>query len=417
MIATLKILWNSFKMAMQELRVNKLRTFLSLFGITIGIFCIIAVLTLTGSLEHNIRKDLADLGEDVIYLQKWPWGGNGEYAWWKYMNRPEPEYKDLKPIQDKVHSASYASFNFDAGNKKVEFGDDYMDGVNMMAVTNDFDQIQTLQILDGRFFANSESNSGANVAILGFTVWDGLFSSPESAMGKIVKVAGRDVKVIGVLKKKGESMIGAGSYDNAIILPYRFARTVVDERRFADPYILVKAKPGVSLDQLKDELRGVMRATHRLRPREEDDFALNEISSANDSLNSMFGAINAGGGFIAFFSLLVGGFGIANIMFVTVKERTNIIGLKKAIGARRNIILMEFLLESVCLCLFGGMLGLLMVYLMTVIINSVSSFEMVISAGAFIAGLTVSAGVGVLAGFIPAFIAARLDPVVAIRSN
>lgn len=417
MIATLKILWNSFKMAMQELRVNKLRTFLSLFGITIGIFCIIAVLTLTGSLEHNIRKDLADLGEDVIYLQKWPWGGNGEYAWWKYMNRPEPEYKDLKPIQDKVHSASYASFNFDAGNKKVEFGDDYMDGVNMMAVTNDFDQIQTLQILDGRFFANSESNGGANVAILGFTVWDGLFSSPESAMGKMVKVAGRDVKVIGVLKKKGESMIGAGSFDNAIILPYRFARTVVDERRFADPYILVKARPGVSLDQLKDELRGVMRATHRLRPREEDDFALNEISSANDSLNSMFGAINAGGGFIAFFSLLVGGFGIANIMFVTVKERTNIIGLKKAIGARRNIILMEFLLESVCLCLFGGLLGLLMVYLMTVIINSVSSFEMVISAGAFIAGLTVSAGVGVLAGFIPAYLASKLDPVVAIRSN
>jgi putative ABC transport system permease protein len=417
MIATLKILWNSFKMAMQELRVNKLRTFLSLFGITIGIFCIIAVLTLTGSLEHNIRKDLADLGEDVIYLQKWPWGGNGEYAWWKYMNRPEPEYKDLKPIQDKVHSALYSSFNFDASNKKVEFGDDYMDGVTMMAVTNDFDQIQTLQILDGRFFANSESNSGANVAILGFTIWDGLFPSPESAMGKIVKVAGRDVKVIGVLKKKGESMIGAGSYDNAIILPYRFARTVVDERRFADPYILVKAKPGVSLDQLKDELRGVMRATHRLRPREEDDFALNEISSANDSLNSMFGAINLGGGFIAVFSLIVGGFGIANIMFVTVKERTNIIGLKKAIGARRSIILMEFLLESVCLCLFGGLLGLLMVYLMTVIINSLSSFEMVISTGAFIAGLTVSAGVGMLAGFIPAFLASKLDPVVAIRSN
>lgn len=417
MIATLKILWNSFKMAMQELRVNKLRTFLSLFGITIGIFCIIAVLTLTGSLEHNIRKDLSDLGEDVIYLQKWPWGGNGEYAWWKYMNRPEPEYKDLKPIQDKVHSAVYASFNFDASGKKVEFGDDYMDGVTMMAVTNDFDQIQTLQILDGRFFANSESNSGANVAILGFTIWDGLFSSPESAMGKMVKVAGRDVKVIGVLKKKGESMIGAGSFDNAIILPYRFARTVVDERRFADPYILVKARPGVGLDQLKDELRGVMRATHRLRPREEDDFALNEISSANDSLNSMFGAINLGGGFIAFFSLIVGGFGIANIMFVTVKERTNIIGLKKAIGARRNIILMEFLLESVCLCLFGGLLGLFMVYLLTIIINSVSSFEMVISVGAFIAGLVVSVGVGVLAGFIPAYIAARLDPVVAIRSN
>jgi len=417
MIATLKILWNSFKMAMQELRVNKLRTFLSLFGITIGIFCIIAVLTLTGSLEHNIRRDLADLGEDVIYLQKWPWGGNGEYAWWKYMNRPEPEYKDLKPIQDKVQSASYASFNFESGNKKVELGDDYMDGVTMTAVTNDFDQIQSLQILDGRFFANSESNSGANVAILGFTIWDGLFRSPEAAMGKIVKVAGRDVKVIGVLKKKGESMIGAGSYDNAIILPYRFARTIVDERRFADPYILVKAKPNVSLDQLKDELRGVMRATHRLRPREEDDFALNEISSANENLNSMFAAINGGGFLIAVFALIVGAFGIANIMFVTVKERTNIIGLKKAIGARRGIILMEFLLEAVSLCLIGGVFGILLIYIMVLIINTASSFEMVLSPGSVIFGLSASAIVGLLAGFIPAYTASKLDPVVAIRSN
>lgn len=417
MIATLKILWNTFKMAMMELRVNKLRTFLSLFGITIGIFCIIAVFTLTSSLEHNIRKDLADLGDDVIYLQKWPWGGNGEYAWWKYMNRPEPQFKDLKPVQDKVHSASYASFNFDVNNKKVEYGSDYMDGVTMTAVSNDFDQIQTLQILDGRFFANTESNSGANVAILGFTVWDGLFASPESALGKIVKIAGRDVKIIGVLKKKGESMIGAGSYDNAIILPYRFARTIVDERRNADPYILVKAKPGVSLDQLKDELKGVMRASHRLKPREEDDFALNEISSANESLSSMFVAINGGGLLIAIFSLLVGSFGIANIMFVTVKERTNIIGLKKAIGAPKRIILMEFLLESITLCLIGGMLGLLMVYILTTVISAVSTFEMVISMGAFIFGMVASVGVGVLAGFIPAYRASRLDPVVAIRSN
>lgn len=333
------------------------------------------------------------------------------------MNRPEPEYKDLKPIQDKVQSASFASFNFESGNKKVEYGDDYMDGVTMMAVTNDFDQIQTLQILDGRFFANSESNSGTNVAILGFTIWDGLFPSPEAAMGKVVKVAGRDVKIIGVLKKKGESMIGGIGYDNAIILPYRFARTVVDERRFADPYILIKAKPGVSMDQLKDELKGVVRASHRLRPKEEDDFSLNEISTANDSLNAMFAAINMGGGMIAIFALIVGAFGIANIMFVTVKERTNIIGLKKAIGARRGIILMEFLLEAVSLCLLGGTFGLLLVYLLTVIINLSGTFEMVLSAGSVIFGLSISALVGLLAGFIPAYTASKLDPVVAIRSN
>lgn len=417
MIATLKILWNSFKMAMQELRVNKLRTFLSLFGITIGIFCIIAVFTLTGSLEHNIRKDLADLGDDVIYLQKWPWGGNGEYAWWKYMNRPLPEYKELKLIQEKVQSASYASFNFDVGGKKVEFGDDYMDGVTMMAVSNDFDQIQTLQITNGRFFSNSESNSGSNVAILGYNIWDGLFSSPESAMGKMVKIAGRDVKVIGLLKRKGESMIGGIGYDNAILVPYRFGRTVVDERRNADPYIQVKAKPNVSITQLKDEMRGIMRAAHRLKPRQEDDFALNEISAANDSLATMFATINSVGFLIAVFALIVGAFGIANIMFVTVKERTNIIGLKKAIGARRSIIMMEFLLEAMCLCLFGGVLGLLLVYLIVIAVNMSGVFEMVLSPGAVIFGLSVSAIVGLLAGFIPAYTASKLDPVVAIRSS
>ncbi|WP_143306365.1 ABC transporter permease [Chitinophaga vietnamensis] len=416
MIATLKILWNSLKMALQELRVNKLRTFLSLLGVTIGIFCVIAVFTLTNSLERNVRNSLADLGEDVIYLQKWPWGGNGEYAWWKYMNRPEPEYKELKIIQEKVQSASYASFNFESGGRKVEYRDDYMEGVTMMAVTNDFDQIQALQILDGRFFANTESNAGTNVCILGATVWDGLFASPEAAIGKIVKVAGRDTKVIGVLKKKGESMIGASSYDNAIILPYKYARTLIDERRFADPYMLIKAKPNVSLEQLKDELRGVMRAAHRLKPREEDDFALNEISSANENLNAMFGAINVGGGFIGVFALIIGAFGIANIMFVTVKERTAIIGLKKAIGARRGIILMEFLIEAILLCLIGGSLGLLLVYLVTIVISS-SGFQILLSLNNIVMGLSISAVVGILAGFIPAYSASKLDPVVAIRSN
>lgn len=417
MIATLKILWNSFKMAMGELRVNKLRTFLSLFGITIGIFCIIGVLTLTGSLEYNIRKDLADLGDDVIYVQKWPWGGGGEYPWWKYMNRPVPEYKELKLIQEKVHSASYSSFDFESGGKKVEYGNDYMDGVNMMAVTHDFNQIQTLQILDGRYFAATESNNGGNVAILGYTIWDGLFSTPENALGKVVKVAGRDVKVIGVLKRKGESMVGGIGYDNAIILPYRFARTIVDERRNGDPYILVKARPGVSLDQLKDELKAVLRAQHRLKPAEEDDFALNEISSANESLNEMFMTINLVGLMIAIFSLLVGSFGIANIMFVTVKERTNIIGLKMAIGAKRKVILMEFLLESVFLSLFGGLIGLMLVYMLTLAINATGSFEMVLSIKTIIRGMSVSLIVGVLAGFIPAYFASKLDPVVAIRSN
>ncbi|MBV8251446.1 MAG: ABC transporter permease [Chitinophaga sp.] len=417
MIATLKILWNSLKMAMQELRVNKLRTFLSLLGITIGIFCIIFVYTLTGSLETNIRSSLNELGEDVIYVQKWPWGGGGEYAWWKYMNRPEPEYKELKLVEDKVQGAGFSAFGFDVGGKKVEYGDDYMDGVSMVNVSQDFNQIQQLQIMDGRYFANAESNSGANVAILGATIWDGLFGSAEAALGKTVKILGRDVKVIGVMKKKGESMVGVANYDNAVIVPYKFGRTLIDERRNGNTYILVKAKQGVTLEQLKDELKGVMRAAHRLRPTQEDDFALNEITTTNQNLTAMFAGINLGGGFIAFFALLVGGFGIANIMFVTVKERTNIIGLKKAIGAKRGIILLEFLLEAISLCLMGGIIGLLLVLLVATLISNFTSFQVILTVGNVVLGLVISAMVGMISGFIPAYTASKLDPVVAIRSN
>jgi len=419
MLSTLKILWSSLGMALQELRVNKLRTFLSLLGITIGIFCIIAVLTATNSLERNVRKDVNALGSDVIYIEKWPWGGGGDYPWWKYMNRPLPEIKEQRLVQEKTHSAGATAFMFSSSGKKVEYQDDYMTGVEMMGVTQDFNKIQELLITDGRYFTNSENNGGVNVAILGANVWEGLFINPETALGKVVRFAGRDCRVIGTLKKKGESLIGGINYDNSIILPYRFARTIVDERRYADPFILVKARPEVTVGQLKDELRGVMRAARRLKPTQEDDFALNEITTLSNDLNGMFGAINIGGGVIAGFSLIVGGFGIANIMFVTVKERTNIIGLKKAIGAKRRIILLEFLLEAILLCLIGGFLGLFFVFMCTMAVSQVvgSNFEIVLTLKNVILGLSISAGIGLLAGFIPAFFASRLDPVVAIRSN
>jgi len=415
MLATIKILWNSLKMALQELRVNKLRTFLSLLGITIGIFCIIAVFTVTDSMEKNIRSDVQSLGSDVIYIQKWPWGGGGEYPWWKYMNRPEPEFKELQVIQDRVRSASASAFAFSVYSKKIEYKDDYMDGVEMMAVTQDFERIQQPTIISGRYFTGNEA--GANVVILGANIWEGLFGRAEAALGKTVQVVGRPCKVIGLLKKKGESLLGGINYDNAVIVPYMYGRTIVDERRFSDPYIMVKAASGADLGQLKDELKGTLRAFHRLRPREDDDFSMNEITTLSSNLNGLFAALNLGGGLIAIFALIVGGFGIANIMFVTVKERTNIIGLKKAIGARRSVILMEFLLEAILLCLIGGGLGLLIVYIGTVLASGSQSFDISLTAKNVILGLSISGVVGIVAGFIPAFSASKLDPVVAIRSN
>lgn len=419
MFNTLKILWNSLKMAVQELRVNKLRTSLSLLGITIGIFCIIAVFTVTDSLESNIRSEVQSLGSDVIYVQKWPWSGDesGEYPWWKYMNRPEPAFKELKTIQDKVQSAGAVAFLFSATGKKVEYGDDYMEGVELVAVTQDADKIIALSIAAGRYFVGAENDGVSNVAVVGANIWEGLFGDADVALGKTIHVAGRPCKIVGLLKKKGSSMIGGGiNNDNSVLLPYRYARTIVDERRYADPFIMVKSKPEASVSQLRDELKGTLRAAHHLRPKEEDDFSLNEITAISGQLNSLFSMINISGGVIAIFALLVGGFGIANIMFVTVKERTNIIGLKKAIGAKRNIILLEFLMEAMMLCLIGGAIGLLFVYLITLVISG-PTLEITLTLRNIIKGLTISAVVGIIAGFTPAYFASKLDPVVAIRSN
>ncbi|PUZ26954.1 putative ABC transport system permease protein [Chitinophaga costaii] len=417
MFSTLKILSSSLVMAVQEMWANKLRTFLSLLGVTIGIFCITAVLTLTASLEYNVRRDVAALGSDVIYVQKWPWGGGGEYPWWKYMNRPEPKYAELKNLQAKVSGAEAITFMFSASGKKIEYGDAYVDQVEMDAVTQDFDHIQEMKINGGRYFSPMEVSSGANVVVIGGNVREALFSTPEQAIGKIVRFAGRPCRVVGTLVKKGSSLVGGINFDNSGIVPYFFGRTIVDERQNADPFIMAKARAGTPVEQLKDELRGTLRAGHRLKPRQEDDFALNEISTVSSQLNDIFGNINLGGIFIGGFALIVGGFGIANIMFVTVKERTKIIGLKKAIGARQRIILSEFLLESIMLCLVGGTLGILIIWGLTALVNKFTSFELIMTAGNIILGLLVSVITGILSGFIPAFNASRLNAVVAIRSN
>lgn len=417
MLSTLKILWSSLKMALQELRVNKLRTFLSLLGISIGIFCIIAVFTVTDSMESNIRSDLKSFGTNVIYIEKWPWdGGDGE--WWKYAGRPNVQYNELKQLQDRVPTSDAATFIFNAGGKKIEYGIDYMENVSMLAVTADLDKMQTIDMYLGRYFTNSELTNGSNVIVLGADIWEGLFRNPASAIGTEIRFSGRNCRVIGLLKRKGESLIGGVINDNSVIMPYLFARSIVDERRWANPFLMVRARPDVSVGQLRDDLTGAMRAIRRLKPTEDNNFALNEVTTVQDNLQDIFGKINMGGALIAGFALIVGGFGIANIMFVTVKERTNIIGLKKAVGAQPSIIMLEFLLEAIVLCLIGGGIGLLFVYAGTLIAgNMFSDFIIALSSSNIILGLSISGFVGIVAGFIPAYSASRLDPVVAIRSN
>ncbi len=403
-------------MALQELRTNKVRTFLSLLGVTIGIFCVVSVFTLTKSLEMNVRQEMSALGNDVIFIQRWPWGGAGG-NWWEYVQRPHAKYEEFRQLKERIPNAGAMAYVYDASDKTVEYGDAYMKGATMFGMTAEFDEIQNLNIAAGRFFSNAETTGNSMTIILGANIWQGLFTSAQQALQKQVTLEGMRFTVIGVLESYGNNLIGGFDYDNGVLLPYNAALKIVsDKEQGIDPFIMVKPQQGVSVAALKEEVRGTMRAIRHLEPTEKDNFALNEMSMMAKSTEQIFGKLNIGGMFIGFFALLVGAFGIANIMFVTVKERTNIIGLKKAIGAKRSVILQEFLIEAVILCLIGGVIGMLLVYGVTQAISSSVFFKVYMTAGIILVGIFISVITGIVAGLIPAISASKLDPVVAIRS-
>jgi len=404
-------------MAMQELWKNKLRTFLSLFGITIGIFCIIGVLATVNSLEHNIQSEIKSLGTNTIYIDKWDYsaGGGPDYPWWRYVKRPEPKYDEIKQIKERTPSAEYVAFNMSA-NDNVEYKDNSLSGVNLYGNSEEFQHIQVVDIAYGRYVTESEFDHGSAVMIIGNEVAEKLFISPEIAIGKTLQVRGKKVQVIGVIKKQGKSMIGGWQFDQSVIMPYKFARNIMWSRN-SSPLILVQGKDNLSTIALKDDLKGAMRAIHRLSPTQDDDFSLNDINEFSEAVSNLFGPLNTGGWVIAGISLLVGMFGVANIMFVTVRERRSQIGLKKAVGAKRRVILAEFLLESAFLCIIGGLMGLVLVFVLTQILSKALNFPIYISTSNLVTAITICIIVGILAGIIPAMQAARMDPVAAIRSK
>jgi len=413
-IILIKLARESMQFAYQSVKANKLRTFLSLFGITIGIFAIISVFTMIDSLEKNVRDSLQALGKKVVYVQKWPWGGNEEYPWWKYLNRPEPTLSDLEEIRRKSLLTDAACFNV-AYNKQLKYNGNNIPDATIYGISTDFDKIRTFDLSEGRFFNQFEINSGRPYAIIGSDIAKDLFQG-ANPLDKTIKIGGQKVTVIGVFAKEGKSAIGENSLDNMVIIPLNLARTMVDLRN-SGPWIMVKAKDDTSVEDLIDELRGILRAHHRLKPLDEDDFALNQIDLLKDSLDSIFASINFAGGFIAFFSIIVGGFGIANIMFVSVKERTSQIGVQKALGAKRYFILIQFLYEAVLLAVAGGVIGLLLIFIGTLAVTHGLDFNVSLTLSNIIRGLLISAVIGIVSGFVPAWMASRLSPVEAINTK
>lgn len=410
-----QIFKESFNLAYSSLAGNKLRSFLSLLSITVGIFSIIAVFTMVDSMENKITSSVESLGDDVIFIQKWPWGpeeGDTEYAWWKYYQRPEPSMLDLEAIEKRSQSAEASSFTL-FGNRDVRYLNNEMSNVEINGVSYHFQDVKFFNLLGGRYFTEAEANSGRPLAIIGHTVSEELFAS-SNPIGKEIKVKGRKLRVIGVFEKEGESMVG-NSLDETVVMPASFAYQILNKNR-AQSLLMVKAKKGISNDMLKGELTAIMRSIRKLAPRADNNFSLNETSVVLNQLSALFGVVNVVGIIIGGFSMLVGGFSIANIMFVSVKERTKQIGIQKALGAKNYFVLLQFLFEAIGLSLLGGLLGLILVYIGTLIFNSIG-FETILSVKNVVKGVSFSVIIGLISGIIPAWMAARLDPVEAMRSG
>lgn len=411
-----RILNDSASQALGQMQGNKLRTFLSLLGITIGIFCIISVLSAVESLERNVKSSFERLGEDVLYVNKFPWTEDPSMNFWKYGRRPNLDYRDYQAVSGRMQNTSLASLSTFVGMRAIKFGSNDTRAL-VIAITENYEDILNIELASGRFFSLLEHHQAAPRVVIGNDVAENLFG-PADPVGRFITLNGLKVQVIGVIRKSGNDLINPANFDRGVLITHNFGRRIanLNSTSYFGTQLIVKARSGVEVEDLRDELTAVLRAHRRLAPAEDDNFSVNEISLLTNILNNFFRILNLVGIVIGGFAILVGIFSVANIMFVSVKERTNIIGIKKALGARKFVLLLEILLESIILCLIGGLVGLVLVFVVLQMVSNALEFEMILTLGMIFWGLFLSIFIGLLSGIVPASVAANMDPVNAIRN-
>ena len=415
----LRLLKESFVFSFNALIANPVRTVLSLLGVTIGIFTIIAVLSTVDSLEKSIKDNLSFLGTDNLRVEKWPWDfNNPSYEWWKFFRRPEPTYREYEFLKDNLVNAEAVEILTSREGVNVKYSNNSSRVGNLNGVVFENQFFGDWEFVAGRFFTENETLIGSNAAIIGYKIMEDLFKTPDFAIGKQLKIKGKSYTIIGVTKEQGESFGAGDSFDRQMFIPFNsFKKIYKVGRKGSNAVLRIKGNgdedPG--LVNLEYELRGLIRAKRGTKPIEDDSFAINRPEYLASFVSTIFGTISIAGWVIGSFSILVGGFGIANIMFVSVKERVPIIGLQKSLGAKKYFILMQFLFESSFLSIFGGLFGIFFVFLLT--LPDLGTFDLVISLDNVILGVTISSVIGILAGLLPALFASNLDPVEAIRSN
>ncbi len=411
-----RLVLESIRFGAEALRSNLLRTILSLLGVTIGIFAIIAVLTMVDSLDRSVKNSFSFITDKQIYIQRFPWSFSDDYPWWKYFNRPVANFSDFKYLEKNATQASAIAIFASRGNRTIRYGNSALEGATVQGVTYGYQNLADIKISAGRYFTEDETSGGRNVCLIGADIAASLFPA-GNAIGNQVRIKGLKFAVIAVLEKQGENLLGVPSNDNLVLITWpRFTSMYDISRKGTEPVIVAKGvqdDPG--LEHLEAELKGLLRNKRGIKPWQEENFSLNRPEMLANFISSITSVLSVAGAIIGSFSILVGGFGIANIMFVSVKERTNIIGIQKSLGAKNYFIMVQFLFEAVFLSLLGGLFGLGLVSLLTFASND--TFQIVFSLKNAMLGMGISIAIGVLSGLAPAFVAARLDPVEAIRSK
>ena len=417
MFIYLRVLKESFRFALNALRNNKLRTFLSLMGVTVGIFSIIGVLAAVDSLEREIKGSLSSLDQNTMLLCHISFGPS-DIPEWKSEQFPLVKYEDFQYLDKTLPDVKAMAYVINVPSQTIKYNDEVIENVDIGATTDGYYEIEALQLEKGRYFNEAESVSGASVIVLGNEIKNKLFGNGVGAVGKKVRIFSRKLTVIGVLKKEGADAIGK-SKDEAVLLPANLTRRIYgDNNRTTFPQIILLPETGMDTDEFAAIVEQKLRNKRGIKADEVSNFFINQLKGFTDFIDNIIGILTKIGWGIGGFALLVGGFGIANIMFVSVKERTNLIGIQKALGAKKRFILFQFLFESIILSILGGMIGLVFVWLTTVGLSAATdSFEFILSFKNIVLGLSTTFIIGIIAGIVPAIGASRLDPVEAIRTG
>ncbi|KAB2925027.1 MAG: FtsX-like permease family protein [Bacteroidetes bacterium] len=391
----------------QAIRANKMRSVLTTLGIVIGIVSVTLMGTAIEGLSRAFNDTVSKIGADVLYVQKFPWFDGGD-NWWKYRNRKNLDLKQYRAVREQA--TQVAALTPAAGTRvPIKYRSISADGIIVIGANEQYVQTAGVGVEAGRFFSQAESNGDRPVAVLGYTVAEKLFPS-ETPLGKNVKIGSHTFRVVGVMTKQG-SFLGMNMDDRAIIPITQFLQKYSNHRRGVELH--VKAADINDLDNTKEELRGILRKVRGVKPGAEDDFAINQQEMFIQTFNAIGGVVAGIGLFITALSLFVGAIGIMNIMFVSVTERTKEIGIRKAIGAKRSTILFQFLIESAILSLLGGIIGIVIAYPLSLLVDQILPTSMPLSVVAI--AMFISLLVGVVSGFLPANRASKMDPVDALR--